>query len=102
RILLRDDPADPVLFKALATSPRIAWYEPDLSPPALTKALEQEVDDESLPLDDRLQSLLLTAGADYSHKRYAQALEKYRLLFDYHAAEGNHALTAVALNGTGE
>jgi tetratricopeptide (TPR) repeat protein len=102
RILLRDDPVDPVLFKRMEKEPRIAWYTPDLSPQAMEKAMEEEAADESIPLDERCQALLQTAATDYSHKRYPQALEKYQLLFDYYAAQGNHALAALALNGMGE
>jgi tetratricopeptide (TPR) repeat protein len=102
RVLLRDDPADPVLHRNLREAPRIAWYEPDLSPRAMEKAMDEEVENESLPLGDRLQALLLTAGLDYSHQRYALALEKYQLIFQYHAHAGNNLLTAVALNGMGE
>jgi tetratricopeptide (TPR) repeat protein len=102
RFILRDDPADPVLGGALEKEPRLAWYQPDLGPQAMAKALEEEAADEMLPLEQRLQSLLLSAGMDYSHKRLPQALEKYQLLFDYYARSGNRPLAAIALNGMGE
>lgn len=102
RILLRAEPADAEFVKTLEQAPRLAWYEPELGPQALEEALEGEVADESLPLNERLQALLMTAGTDYSHKRYDSALEKYRLLFDHYAGQGNHTLAALALNGLGE
>ena len=102
RIILRDDSADPVLASTLRKAPRIAWYEPDLSSQAFEKALEEEIDDKTLPLEQRLQAVLVSAGMDYSHRRYDQALSKYQLLLRYHMAKGNHPLSALILNSIGE
>ena len=102
RILLRAEPTDAEFVKTLEQAPRLAWYEPELGPQALEAALEGEVADESLPLNERLQALLMTAGTDYSHKRYDSALEKYQLLYGHFAAQGNHVLAALGLNGMGE
>jgi tetratricopeptide (TPR) repeat protein len=102
RILLREDPADPELARTLGKPPRIAWYEPDLSPRAFEKALDEEIDDKALPLEQRLQAVLVSAGIDYSHKRYEQALGKYQLLLRYYMGKSNHALSALVLNSIGE
>jgi len=102
RIILRDDAAHPVLAPAFGGQRRIACYQPDLSPQALEESLNEEADDQNVPLEQRLQSVLVSAGMDYSHKRYAQAIEKYQLLFKYFASKGNMALAALALNGMGE
>jgi hypothetical protein len=102
RAILRDDPADPALARVLGEAPRMVWYAPDLSPAALEKALEEEAGDEALPLEQRLQALHVTAGTDFAHKRYPEAMGKYQLLFEYYARTGNHALTALVWNGMGE
>jgi hypothetical protein len=102
RILLRDDPATGHLKRALARAPRVAWYAPDLSPPALERAVADEAADETLPMDERVQGLLMTAALDYTHKRYDQALDKYQRLFDYYAYHKDRPLMALALNGMGE
>ena len=102
RTIVRDDSAHPVLSQKLAKVPRLAWYEPDLSPRAMEQSLDEEVEDPELPLEQRLQAVLLTAGMDYSHKRYDQALSKYQLLFKYFAGKGNLAMSALILNGMGE
>jgi tetratricopeptide (TPR) repeat protein len=90
------------LAESLSKSPRIATCAPDLGSDALERALAEDVDDGRLPLDERLQSLLLTAGMDQSHRRLPLALEKYQLLFQHYSNTGNLALAAVALNGMGE
>jgi hypothetical protein len=102
RIVVRNVPDDSALTTTLAGTPRISWYEPDLSTHAMEQALENEAADDELPLDERLQAMLQTAGIDYSHKRYEQALEKYQLAFRFYSATKNPTLTAVSLNGLGE
>jgi tetratricopeptide (TPR) repeat protein len=102
RIILRDDASHPVLASALDGSPRLAFYRPDLSQKSMEQALEQEIDDQRLPLEQRLQAVLITAGIDYAHKRHDQALQKYRLIFKFFAGKGELALAALALNGMGE
>lgn len=102
RILLRDDPADGTLSKRLASSPRVDWYDADLSPEAIESGLEEELGDESVPLADRMTLLMVNAGMDYRHGRWAQALEKFQLAADYHGTIGNLSVAAVAFNSMGE
>lgn len=102
RIIFRDDAANPLLAKKLGKPPRIVWYEPDLSQKAMEESLEEEADDQELPLEQRLQSLFVTAGLDYANKRLDRAMEKYQLLFKYFSGKGNLAMAALALNGLGE
>ena len=102
RIIIRRDPTGTIDDRALYDGVGADWFEPDLSVSAINKALEEDVDDESLPLEERLQSLLLTAGNDQAHGRLDLAREKYQLLFDFYSGEGNLPMSAVALNGMGE
>jgi tetratricopeptide (TPR) repeat protein len=102
RIILRDDAADPALTRGLDQTPHLSWCAPDLSQQAMEKSLEEEAADEDLPLPQRLQSLLVLAGLDYAHRRYAAALDKYQLLLRFHTATENHVLSGLVLNGIGE
>jgi tetratricopeptide (TPR) repeat protein len=102
RLIIWEDATAQPLRKLLAQAPRIQWFQPDLSLSAIEKSLEDEAADESLPLDERVNSLLMLATQDYAYKRYPQAIEKYEILHTYHKAGGNDALTAFALNGLGE
>ncbi|MGO9109815.1 MAG: tetratricopeptide repeat protein [Thermoguttaceae bacterium] len=102
RVIMRENPAQPGLAAALKDTPRVGWYQPDFSPAALQQALDEAAADKDLPLDERLQSLLVAAGMDYSNKRYDEALEKYQLVFQHYSATKNNVLTAIALNGLGE
>lgn len=97
-ILSRDlrarlDPAD---------FPSTEIYPVDFSLAALHRATKEEIADTSIPLPDRMQTLLVDANVDYSNRRYETALEKYQLLQTFYAAVGNHALLGATLNGMGE
>jgi tetratricopeptide (TPR) repeat protein len=102
RFIMREDPADRALQQVLANSPRIEGYQPDLSAESINRSMEEEVADESLPLEERLGTLVVLAGNDFAFQRYAEALEKYELLLQYHAPMGNYPIAALALNGMGE
>jgi tetratricopeptide (TPR) repeat protein len=102
RFIIREDPAEHSLQKVLGGSPRIQWYQPDLSVDAVNRSMEAEIADDELPLEERLNTLMVMAITDCAHNRLPQALEKYELLLRYHAPMGNHSMAAVALNGMGE
>jgi len=102
RLIVREDPARPALRDRLAKTPRVAWYEPDLSVGAQEKSLEEEVTDPALPVAQRMQSLFLLAGMDYAHRRFPDALKKYGVLLDYYKGMGNQTMLALVLNGMGE
>jgi tetratricopeptide (TPR) repeat protein len=102
RFIVRDDPPNGALRRAVAGRPRIRWYQPDLSLEAVNRALEEEANDPSLPVADRVALLPVLAGTDFAWGRYAEAMKKYELLLRFHAPTGNHAMAAFALNGMGE
>jgi tetratricopeptide (TPR) repeat protein len=102
RFIVRAEAQDPAMEAIVGPMPRVAWYVPDLSSGTLQEALEEETDDDSLPLEERLQSLLVSAQMDFSHRRYDQALTKYAVLLKYYAGIGQGTMAAVVLNGIGE
>jgi tetratricopeptide (TPR) repeat protein len=102
RVILRDDPADGELKKRLGDAPRLQWYDADLGPAAIEGGAEEELADEGVPLAERMIVLLVSAGMDYRHQRWPQALEKYQLAADYHGTVGNLSVAAAAFNGMGE
>ena len=102
RLIVREDPAQPALWERLAKTPRVVWYEPDLSVGAQEKSLEEDVNDPTLSVARRMQSLFLLAGMDYAHRRFPDALKKYGVLLDYYKGMGNQTMLALVLNGMGE
>ena len=102
RFIVRVDPDSVAMHTMLGRMPRIQWYQPDLSMDAIERGLEEEAADERLPLAERMGLVPMMAGNDFARARYPEAMEKYELLLRYHAATGNHAMAALALNGMGE
>lgn len=86
----------------IATWPRAAAFKVDFSLEALHRATKEEIVDPSVPLADRMQSLLVDANVDYANQRYDAAVEKYQLLRTFYATLGNGAMLAATLNGLGE
>lgn len=102
RVYVRSTPAEPQLEAALRSIPRIGWYDPDLSQEAIQHSLEAAAADRTLPLELRLQNLLMSAGVDYGHQRFGDALAKYAALLKFYSGTRNPGMTAMVLNAIGE
>jgi len=102
RVIIRDEPHQYALKGLPKTVGRTLEYQPDLSVAAMEKSLEEETADPDLPLAERCQNTLILANMDFSHRRYAQALEKYNVILKYYLGTGNPVMTALTLNGMGE
>ncbi len=102
RVIFRNDSRDAWMAKRLSALERTRTLQVDFSSAALNRTLEQEINDDTLPLERQMQNVMVSAGIDFSHRRYSECLDKYALLFRYHAHTGDRAQLAVALNGIGE
>ena len=102
RILVREEPPETPLSQNSQVMPATEFYAPDFGQKAVQAALEEEAYDASLPLPQRMQSLLLVAGMDLAYQRFPAANAKYALLARYHGALGPKPLHALSLNGIGE
>ena len=86
RILVREEPPLTPLSQDGQAMAVTEFYAPDFGQEAVQAALEEETNDASLPLPQRMQSLLLVAGMDLAYQRYPEAGAKYALLAKYHGA----------------
>lgn len=102
RIIVRDDSDSPILTKYLNDAPRVQFYNPDLSPDAFMKSMEEKASDPSTPDEDRAFSLLNLACMDYAEERYDSALSKYRQLLAYYQDTQNFAMQAFVINSIGD
>jgi tetratricopeptide (TPR) repeat protein len=102
RVVARGVTGDALLPSALGALPRLKWYAPELHADAIAAALDEDAANPALPLPQRLQGLLLSAGMDFSHRRYDQALAKYQVLLKYYAGIRDGAMAALVCNGIGE
>jgi tetratricopeptide (TPR) repeat protein len=97
----KDAPQLIPLLDARSSSSVLTW-EVDFSTPALTDALAREASNPSLPLDQRMMSLLQLAGIDFAHQRHPDAREKFAVLYDYYASPPEPTMQAICLHGAGE
>lgn len=102
RMYLRDMADPPLLTQATKGKPRIDHCWVDLSHATIEQGLKEDAADDTLPLGDRMQAVLMLAGIDQSHKRHDDALNKYRLVATYAGKVNNPPLAAAAYNGMGE
>lgn len=104
RLLVWDDLEAKVLSDAIyqTKAPHILRYADDFSTPALVDAIGRRAADRSLALSERMSALLQLAALDFSHRRYAAAIEKYGVLHEYYAQQGQPDLQAMTLLGAGD
>jgi len=102
RFIVRDDEPGRPLSLRLGGWPRVQLYAPDLSDEAMQRAMDGEVDDESKPIEQRLQTLFLLGNMDHANRRHADALAKYDLLLKYYTRVRNPTMAALVLNAMGE
>lgn len=102
RLIFRDLPATGQLAPALAGGPRVRLVSFDFGPEAAAGSFEQDARNEELPEDERMQSLLMSAGLDYAHNRTESAVAKYKLLLGYYEKTDNALMQAFVLNALGE
>jgi tetratricopeptide (TPR) repeat protein len=102
RIFVREDKVVPYVSKHLKDAPRTDWYSIDFGPEMLEQSLVDQAADESESPELRMQAYLMLAAIDYGHRRYTQAMEKYRILAAYYQKTGNAPMLALCLNGMGE
>jgi len=102
RLIFRDLSLAETVGADLSEAPRTRLLPLDLGPEALAESLDQEVDDESLPLEQRMQSLLMLATQDFGYGRTADALTKYDLLLGHYQNTKDARMQAVTINGIGD
>lgn len=104
RVIARDDRLHPFLCPALRGkgAPGVLLHEIDMSQAALEGALAEDAADGSLPVAERMQALMQLAALDHAHRRYPEAIEKYKRLHDFHAQQREPAMQAMALQGVGD
>jgi tetratricopeptide (TPR) repeat protein len=102
RIVVREESRQAPLSRARRTTSAVEFYAPDMGQQAVQASLEDEAYNSTLPLPQRMQSLLLLAGMDLAYQRFPEAAQKYALLARYHGALGPKPLHALSLNGIGE
>jgi len=99
RLIFRDETAPAA---QLAKAPRVRFSGVNLGPDAMEDSIAEDVEDEALPDEQRMQSLLSLATLDYAHSRTPDALAKYEILLGYYQKTENLMMQAVVINSMGD
>lgn len=102
RLIFRADLNFAQLAPELSEAPRVRLRRADFSTAAIARELENQVENESLPMEERMQTLLSLAYMDYAENRPAEAEEKFNLLLSYGQQTRNLPLQAIVINGLGD
>jgi len=104
RFLVRDDRDQPFIIPILKKTKAqgILLYAPDFNPAAVEASLNDEAADPSVPVGQRMTSLLQLAALDYSHQRFEPAMEKYRVLLAWFQQTDAKEMQALVLQGVGD
>ncbi len=81
---------------------RVEEVEFDFGPEAVNAGMNEDANDQSLPLEARMQSLLMIALTDSAHGRFEPAAEKLDHLLAYYQQTSNPAMQATVMNSLGD
>ncbi len=102
RMIFRDQQDTATFMPGLARTPRVRVRALDVSQAAIQAALSEEVADEGLPQEQRMQALLSSALLDYAHGRAEAALKALWVLLGYYQETDNAAMQGLVLNTIGD
>lgn len=102
RLIFRVDVNFAQTAPELANARRVQASRSDFSPEAMAASMEEDVSDEDLPMEQRMQSLFSLAYLDYAHERANEAREKFDLLLGYYQQTNNPLMQALVMNGLGD
>lgn len=104
RIVLIDSREAPILRPSIEQQKidTVLTWELDLSPPALADALSRECADPSIPITQRIASLVQLGGIDLAYRRYPDARQKYAAAFEFYSNPPVPAMQALCMQGAGD
>jgi tetratricopeptide (TPR) repeat protein len=102
RLIFRADINFDQVAPELAEAPRVRLRRADFGAEAIAREIEKQAEDEDLPMEQRMQSLLSLAYMDYAKDRPAEAERKFNALLSYGQQTKDLPLQAVAINGLGD
>ncbi len=77
-------------------------HEIDFSTPALIDQMTRDAANPTVPSMERMACLLQLAALDYAYKRYADAVEKYGMLYAFYEEHELPSMQAMCLLGMGD
>ena len=101
-LVFRDEAGAAEYAPGLAGAPRVRLMNVDLGPTAMEASTREDVEDEELPDEDRMQALLSVALLDSVHNRTEEALSRFNILLGYYQKNENQVMQAVVMSAFGD
>lgn len=89
-------------FSNSTPPPRTHLEDFDFGQDAAAKSIQEDMEDETRPLEERMQALFSLAVLDYAHHRVDDAFEKFRVLLGHYQHTENDLMQAMVMNGIGD
>lgn len=111
KIILRDTPSFLLRTKLgceteneneYTNNPKVFCYRPKLDFQSVLEKMEQQAKNKNLPPEERVQSVMLLAGADVAEKRYEQALSKNSQVLKHYQKTKQKQNESVVHNNIGD
>jgi len=104
KMIIRDSPSNPLRehFGCEEKNPAVTCYHPELDFQSVLKKIEEQAENENAPEDERMQSVMLMAGADVAEKRYDKALDKNDQVLKYYKKTKQKQNESVVHNNIGD
>jgi hypothetical protein len=102
RLVFRDEAGAAEYAPGLAGAPRVRLMNVDLGPTAMEASTREDVEDEELPDEDRMQALLSVALLDSAHNRTEEALSRFNILLGYYQKNENQVMQALVMSAFGD
>jgi tetratricopeptide (TPR) repeat protein len=102
RVIVRELGAPGDAHPDLTRAPRVRFAEADFSAAAIEAAIREDVGDESLPDEARMQALVTEASLDYAHGRSSDAIAKYQHALGHYQHTENLTMQAMVMHGLGD
>lgn len=102
RLLVRSTADAEQLAPNLVKRPLVQTTTVHLGPQEIEQGLQDDVQNDKAPLEQRMQALLSLAVMDYGYNRLDDAEAKYRHLLGHYQATKNPVMQGFVLNGLGD
>ena len=107
KLIVRDTPANLLKEKfgcdnEEKENEQIFCYKPKLDFQSVMEKVEAQAKNKDAPVEERMQSLMLTAGVDVAEKRFDRALEKNERVLSYYEKTKQKQHQSVVQNNIGD
>jgi tetratricopeptide (TPR) repeat protein len=86
----------------LVECPRVRLIDVDFGPESIERGLEEDAQNNDLPVEQRMQALLSSAVIDSGHGRLSEASVKFETLLGHYQHTANLSMQAFVINAFGD